>query len=75
MRKLYSKVVRISLLWAAVLFIMAAMAGTSWAVLAQAPPPPDCSVGSSCWGGNDCGALTCKCNGASFPVQGSCANN
>lgn len=76
MRKLYGKVVRIGLLWVAVLLGMAAMAGTSAVVLASGPTPPpvDCSLGSSCWGNVQCGALTCKCTGVSFPNQGTCGN-
>jgi len=62
MRKLYSRAVRVTVLWVTLLGAMAVMAGRSAVVLASSGPRPLIVCSGWCVTDTDCTNVGCGCN-------------
>lgn len=71
MRKLYSKAVRVTLLWIMLLAGMAVMAGRSAVVLASSGPRPLIACSGPCLTDTDCRNVGCGCGneGGCMPIK------
>lgn len=73
MRKLYAKLMKVTVLWALMLVVMAIMAGASATVLASGSAHPLDVCSGLCSASNGCGCSgLCVCSGCSGAFGGSC---